>query len=398
MSKSRHLILLLLTVIAISGCGTGRSKAADSGRRSVKITEGLERYIGGTLDELSALLEEEPVLEEKEYSEENDGGYPTKVSFAFEKSGISGTLQVGYILASMTGDATLHIEEITAWLPYENEPGIEKNDDMETVKKKIREAGFGVDSDDEFIISYTEGQLKYTIFMSMIGNKAGQISISQIRDGEYREGQFEAYCAAVPNGYYLENGDYMFVNERGLIQLYKDYAAVSVSPAYASGKLEETEDGLRFTAPDGKIYFISSNGVPVPAELASSEDTPQTGEAPRNNRSDGEGNPLLARYKEMVKTYQQYALERWGYDANVFYDVADFNNDGILEMYTIVNKSSPTPGTTRWSEMTVYTLQDREVKYLSSYTAYEPMLQGGTDFYNYYLGSIPGEGDFLILQ
>jgi len=127
MSKSRYLAILLMIAITISSCGTDRSKHGGNSNGNKRITEGLERFVGGSIEELSAFLGEEPVLEEMEYSDE---GYPTIVNFEFEKSDISGMLKVDYILVAMTGDSALHIEEIGVWLPYENRPGIVMYDDV----------------------------------------------------------------------------------------------------------------------------------------------------------------------------------------------------------------------------------------------------------------------------
>lgn len=127
MSKSRYLAILLMIAITISSCGTDRSKHGGNSNGNKRITESLERFVGGSIEELSAFLGEEPVLEEMEYSDE---GYPTIVNFEFEKSDISGMLKVDYILVAMTGDSALHIEEIGVWLPYENRPGIVMYDDV----------------------------------------------------------------------------------------------------------------------------------------------------------------------------------------------------------------------------------------------------------------------------
>lgn len=82
MQKRKCLIILLLVMVAVSGCGTGRSGDTDSSnigiKKATQVSEGLEKYIGGSIEELSSFLNEKPELSEEVYSDE---GYLEKVKF-----------------------------------------------------------------------------------------------------------------------------------------------------------------------------------------------------------------------------------------------------------------------------------------------------------------------------
>jgi len=379
-------------IIVISGCGKEESvqKKSPAGKTgSIGIPENLEQYLDKPLDELSMAVGTEPTAD---YWNVNEQGFPENGNYSFTGDFLLyGGLSVDYLLADTVDDSTLYVTGITVELPYANKPGIKDGDNAETVKKKIKDAGLDFEENDEYI-AFIDGDYRYSI--TMRNDSADQISMTLAQEKVYDK-KFKEYCDAFPGGYYLGNGDYIVAIPKGLLQIFKNQPAYILRDEKPNGKLEMTDGGLIFSLSESiyKFKINEENG-----ELIAISDNVLPIEGPNNTVKPAQQNPILTKFKDEVRIYQEYALEKWGYSSKVFYDVADFNNDGTLELYSILDMSSPTPGTLRQSRLEILTIKDGEVRFLDSSTATEPMLQGGTDFYNYYKGSIPGEGDYFIID
>ena len=397
MNRCKYAVLTMLLVFLFSSCSSNNGRTQNV-MSSNKISKGLEQYIGKKLEELSKLVGEEPEIT---YSEEGENGYPESARFKFSDNiGIEGRLRVDNILATFINDTTMYIEELDIELPYENTAGIVRNDDTETVKKKLFNAGINFKADDESHIYFDHSGYRYGIGMYMKDYKAKKLIIDQPdTDLKFSEGQFNAYCKALPGGFYLKNGDYIAATAKGLAQVYKNTRGISLDSNMGQGKLYKTEEGIVFETTDGKSkYLINQNGIAAATLLSPEQQTGNVQPNQGHTNAPQQQNPLLVKFKEDVKLYQQYALDKWGYDTKRFYDVADFNNDGTLELYSIFNMSSPTAGTMKQSKLEIYTIKEGQVKLGDFYTVAEPMLKGGTDFTNYYKGSVPGEGDFIVID
>lgn len=167
-----------------------------------------------------------------------------------------------HILKAITGDATLFVKELTVWLPYSNRAGIGPGDDLNTVRKKLRDSGLTYHGDD-WSVTYGDNELKYVVLTDGKDNAAERLTIGK-DPARYREGQFEAYCAKVPGGYFLENGDYVVITERCLVWLRKNNPSVMTSESMAGARIVETEEGLRCIDSDGTVYWFSDDGIPMP--------------------------------------------------------------------------------------------------------------------------------------
>lgn len=398
MYKHRYLTVLTLLTLICTSCsrnvkseekrGNSDSKKADVVKSENKIPDDLEQFIGRFIEDLSEAMNAEPNLTEMIQGE---NGYLEQVFFEFRGDTLLyGHLRVDDLLSSMLQDPTLYITNISVALPYSNTAGIQAGDDAETVKKKLSENDiYFEESGDSFYYHY-DGY-KYSIAMFGEGNTAAQIQIYESAE-QHPRGRFEAYCAAFPCGYHLGNGDYIVATDKGLLQIIRNRRAYSLDTWKADGTLMKVDNDLIFSLGNGSTRFLVSQ---EDGSLTLADDItahPSTG--PQENTLTD--NPALKKYKETVKKYQEYALDKWGYDTKRFYDVADFNNDGIPELYSITDLSSPTPGTMRQSKLEIFSLVDDKVTLWEYHTAAEPILQGGTDFVNYYLGFVPGEGHFLI--
>lgn len=393
MRKLRLLAVLMIVILLASGCG---GKVRSEGTRNndnaknYNLPENLEMYLGKTIEEFSEALGVEPEID---YQPDGENGYPELAFFSYKgDSLLYGSLDIDHFLSRFLDDSTLYISRIAVELPYKNIAGIQKGDDAKTVREKLSKAGLEYEDQGESIVYYYDNYL-YSIEMFGEDNSADQIHIRK----DYQkvdDKKFEAYCKALPGGIFLDNGDYMATTEKGLVQIYKNQTGYRFYDNQINGKLDKTDDGLFYRSDDGALNFSID---PTNGELALIQDNePIPSVSP--SKEPTEQNPLLTKYKDEVRLYQQYALEKWGYDTKRFYDVADFNNDGTLELYSIYNMSSPTPGTLQQSKLEIFTIRDGEVKFLDSYSAAEPMLQGGTEFTNYYRGSVPGEGDYFIID
>jgi hypothetical protein len=396
MNKCRYAVFMLLVVFLISGCGSNDGKT-NKNSKSDKITKGLEQYVGKSLAELTELVGGEP---EVTYSEKGEAGYPENGTFKFSDDiGIEGRLRVDSFMATLINDTSMYIEEISVELPYENAAGIKANDDTETVKKKLSDTSISISNDDEAHIYYEHNGYRYAVGMHNAGYKARILIIDQPNtESKFSEAQFDTYCKAVPGGFYLENGDYIAATANGLAQIYKNTRGISLNTNMGQGKIYESENGIIFETSDGKSkYLINQYGIAA-ATLITSEQ-PVGNVQPSNGQTNKpQQNIQLVKFKEDVKIYQQYALEKWGYDTKRFYDVADFNNDGNLELYSIYNMSSPSAGTMQQSKLELYAIKEGQVKLLDFYTVSEPIVEGGAEFTNYYKGFVPGEGDYFIID
>jgi len=362
--------------------------------KAFELPGNLEQYLGKTIDVLSTAVGAEPDV--TMYGE-GQFGYPEFAFFEYEwERSFYGSLTVDPILSKGIHDSTLYISSISIGLPYENIAGLEKNDDAETVKSKIVHCGLSYEVVDDHI-DFEYGRYKYSVYMYGENNTADQIMMEILPAHRRDEETFNRYVEKLTGGYILDNGDYLVITEDGLIQIFRNSNGLCYISS-SKGTLEETEEGILYTSDTGRTkYLIHGDGSIMQLPVPPSESDSQTLEQGQTSQPEVQApaeKSALDKYKDAVRVYMPYALDKFDYVSKRFYSVADLTHDGIPELYTIHNKSSP--NTYGNAELKIFTLKDGEVKFLESFIVSEPRVSGGTEFTNYYMTVIPGEGAYLI--
>lgn len=357
--------------------------------QTLSIPDNLEQYLGKSLDVLSKAVGGEPKINN---SNKNEDGNINSQSLYYECGNVflNVDLEADAALLIIKKDTTLSISNISIDLLYDKIAGIEKNDDMDTVRKKLAKAGVEY-NDTGHSINFDSGIYSYSIYGLFDVNRAEYIGMSLSQNEKYRETQFNRYCELFSGGFYLRNGDYIVITEAGLTQFSRNWNSIlkTWDPNNLNGTLEKINEELIYTSEDGNSRsLINQNGYLMLIQDA----VPLiTSNVPTSAPAE---DPLLVKYKQAVRIYQDYAYDKFGNNSKLVYYVADFTHDGIPELYTIHNMSSP--GRYSSAELHIYTIKNNEVVFLASFVVSEPTFEGGTEFTNYYISSIPGVGSYIV--
>lgn len=251
MKRKINYFLIITLVLLLTACssknGTVQKTTDDSKNQETIISNSIESYLGKTVGELSKELGENC-----EISYIGDEKKPSQASFKYEKDSLLyGIFFVDDLKESLYHNNQFYLESITTTLPTNNVANILKDDDVNTVKKKLEEAkiDYKVSGDDS--IMYEHNNYRYDIHLA--SGKASQITCSIHFNGKKK---FENYCKEIPGGSYLENGDYAVTTDKGLLHIYKDATGYQLYDDIPNGTLTQVRNKLIYESNDGNTKYI----------------------------------------------------------------------------------------------------------------------------------------------